>query len=259
MYISSWISVLITSIIIDGGSWVVETITNQQKSNANQKYRQSIGNLYTENKSTASVEERLKDNLTSVVSDIYTNEIIIGRGSERIRISKIRNYGQLSQTLTNNNNRRQVTEQLRLFHYADIKQKAIFSIDEHESCKTWADAAKCKQTDNMMLNCDEQGIRCEKISCRRSCDIVSLSTTNEVPCKKKQRRDWYDDLRDEYLDHLNPKNVLRTEALFKLLFFCKAHDVFIAEYGGLSSEYMICLICSNCSIMMKGLISLVRR
>jgi len=82
----------------------------------------------------------------------------------------------------------------------------------------------------MMMSCDEHGVRCEKISCCRSCDIVLLPTINEAPCKKKQRREWYDDLREEYLDHLNPRNVLRTEALFKILFFGKVHEVFI-EYG----------------------------
>jgi len=168
----------------------------------------------------------------SATKDIATNQLI-----------NIRNIGTFEQT-TNNTNYRPVTEQLRLFHDARTKEMSIFAIDEHENCRAWADVAKCMQTEYVMMSCDEQGIRCEKISCRRSCDIVSIPT-NEVPCKMFQRRTWYDDLREEYLDHSTTiSNRLRNEALFKMFFFGKVHDI-IAEYVDQDMVYSVLDLLNN--------------
>ena len=101
-----------------------------------------------------------------------------------------------------------------------IKEKIIFSRDEHELCSFWAGIGECKANPKFMLK-----------GCRRSCDLqLQLATTisNEAPCMKAQR-EWYHDLRDEYLDHSTPSNVLRNEALFKMLFLHKMNDL-IEEY-----------------------------
>jgi len=161
----------------------------------------------------------------SVTKDItITNQLI-----------NIRNIGTFTQT-TNVTKYRPVTEQLRLFHDARTKEMAIFAIDEHDNCQEWADVDKCRQSEYMVIRCTEHGL-CEKISCRRSCDIVLLPA-NEVPCKKKQRREWYDDLREEYLDHSTLSNRLRNEALFKMFFFGKVNDV-ITEYSDQDMVYSV--------------------
>ena len=146
------------------------------------------------------------------------------------QLINIRNIGTFAQT-TNNTNYRQVTERLRLFRDTRTKEMSMFAVDENENCRVWADVDKCQQSEYMIDQCTEtEDGTCEKTSCRRSCDIVLLATTNEVPCKKKQRREWYDDLREEYLDHSTLSNRLRNEALFKMFFFGKVHDI-IAEHN----------------------------
>ena len=46
------------------------------------------------------------------------------------------------------------------------------------------------------------------MKCRRSCDIQLVAISNPF---MKAQREWYDDLRDEYLDHSTPDNALRNE------------------------------------------------
>jgi len=90
----------------------------------------------------------------------------------------------------------------------------IFARDEYENCSLWAGRIGECESEFMLMKC------------RRSCDIQLVAISNPF---MKAQREWYDDLRDEYLDHSTPDNVLRNEALFKMLFLHKMNDL-IEEY-----------------------------